>query len=217
MGLPGKVLMPIAGEPALMHSLRAALESRSIGGIVIVGGTHTQVAIETLIAGIDVSKPVRVVAGGPRRQDSVLAGVRAAHELEATYVAVHDGARPLVRPELFDATIDAAKEFGGAIAAVPVTDSLKRVANDLVVTSVSREQLWAAQTPQSFKVARLLEAFAEADQRTLHVTDESGLFEALGWPVRIVMGDPENMKLTRTSDIPILEALFYARTGSITA
>ncbi|CAN5385745.1 hypothetical protein BH09CHL1_BH09CHL1_35840 [soil metagenome] len=102
------------------------------------------------------------------------------------------------------------------MAAVPVADSLKRVENDLVAASVSRDQLWAAQTPQSFDVQKLLEAFAEAERLQLDVTDESGLFDALGWPVRIVMGDPENMKLTRASDIPILEALFHARqTGSI--
>jgi 2-C-methyl-D-erythritol 4-phosphate cytidylyltransferase len=217
MGLPEKVLFPICGEPALIHSIRAALAAGSIIGVVIVAGTHTLAAIEVLVSAIGTSKSVSVVEGGARRQDSVLAGVQAVHELGATYVAVHDGARPLVRPELFDSTIDAAMEFGGAIAAVPVADSLKRVENELVAASVSRDQLWAAQTPQSFEVTRLLEAFAEAARLKLDVTDESGLFEALGWPVRIVMGDPENMKLTRASDIPILEALFHARrTGSTT-
>lgn len=211
MGLPEKVLSAIAGEPVLIHSLRAALESKAVDGAVIVAGTHTLLAIEVLVAALSTSKPVRVVEGGTRRQDSVLAGVRAARALGATYVAVHDGARPLVRPNLFDATLAAAQAVGGAIAAVPVSDSLKRVEGELVSASVSRDQLWAAQTPQAFEAEKLLRAFAEADLRQLDVTDESGLFEALGWPVGIVMGDPENMKLTRASDIPILEALFKAR------
>lgn len=216
MGLPEKVLLPIAGVPVLVHSLRAALASPAVAAVVIVAGQHTQGPIEALIADEIADKPVRVVGGGARRQDSVLAGIQAARELGATIVAVHDGARPLVRSKLFDSTIAAAKERGGAIVAVPVADSLKRVEGDLVAASVSRDQLWAAQTPQTFEVERLLEAFAEAERRQLDVTDESGLFEALGWPVIIVQGDSENMKLTRSSDIPILEALFQARNAGST-
>ncbi|CAN5385689.1 hypothetical protein BH09CHL1_BH09CHL1_35830 [soil metagenome] len=112
IGLPEKVLLPIAGEPALIHSLRAALASRSITGVVIVAGVHTRSSIEGLVSTIEASKPVRVVEGGARRQDSVLVGVETARELGATHVAVHDGARPLVRSGLFDATIEAAIEFG---------------------------------------------------------------------------------------------------------
>lgn len=216
MGIPDKVLLPIAGTPVIAHSLRAALASPAIDAVVIVAGPHTRAPIEALAAPLALDKPIETVMGGARRQDSVLAGVRRAHALGATMVAVHDGARPLVRPELFAATVDAAREQGGAIAAVPVTDSLKRVAGNAVVASISREQLWAAQTPQTFAIDRLLEAFSEAERRRLDVTDEAGLFEALGWPVSIVQGDPENMKLTRASDIPILEALFQARNaGSV--
>lgn len=217
MGLPDKVLLHIAGEPALAHCLRAALASNAVAGAVIVAGAHTLSDIQDLVAQLSFNKPVSVVAGGARRQDSVLTGVRAARVLGATYVAVHDGARPLVRAELFDATLAAAMESGGAIAAVPISDSLKRVDGGLVTASIPRERLWAAQTPQAFDAEQLLGAFAEAERRTMTVTDESGLFEALGWPVRVVEGDLENMKLTRASDIPILEALFQARNaGSIT-
>jgi 2-C-methyl-D-erythritol 4-phosphate cytidylyltransferase len=211
MGLPEKVLLPIAGTPVIVHSLQAALASPVIDAAVIVAGAHTRDAIETLTRALVTSKPVRVVIGGARRQDSVLAGIRAAGELGATFVAVHDGARPLVPTALFDATIEAAREQGGAIAAVPVADSLKRVEGDTVAASVPRDHLWAAQTPQSFAVDRLLAAFAEAERRGLDVTDESGLFEALGWPVLVVEGDPGNLKLTRASDIPMLEALYQAR------
>jgi 2-C-methyl-D-erythritol 4-phosphate cytidylyltransferase len=217
MGLPDKVLLPIAGTPVIVHSLCAALASPAVNAAVIVAGAHTLDAIEALVPTLVAGKPIQVVTGGARRQDSVLAGIRAATGMGAMIVAVHDGARPLVPSALFDATIEAAREQGGAIAAVPVADSLKRVEHGVVAASVSRDYLWAAQTPQSFAVDRLLEAFEEADRRLLDVTDESGLFEALGWPVGIVEGDPSNMKLTRASDIPMLEALYHARnTGSIT-
>ena len=216
MGLPEKVLLPVAGTPVIVHSLRAALASPAISAAVIVAGAHTREPIELLVQQEMQDKPIRIVLGGARRQDSVLAGIRAASDLGSTIVAVHDGARPLVRPALFDATIEVARERGGAIAAVPVTDSLKRVEDGAVAASISRDQLWAAQTPQTFEVHRLLEAFEEAERRNLDVTDESGLFEALGWPVGIVQGDPENLKLTRASDIPILEALIQARNaGSV--
>lgn len=211
IGLPEKVLLPVAGTPVIAYSLRAALASPAIDAAVIVAGLHTREPIEILVEQEMQSKPIKIVLGGSRRQDSVLAGIRAACDLGATFVAVHDAARPLVRSVLFDATIEAAREQGGAIAAVPVTDSLKRVERGAVAASVSRDQLWAAQTPQAFSVERLLAAFDEAERRQLDVTDESGLFEALGWPVSVVQGNPENMKLTRASDIPMLEALFQAR------
>jgi 2-C-methyl-D-erythritol 4-phosphate cytidylyltransferase len=158
--------------------------------------------------------PVTVVEGGARRQDSVLAGVVAARSLGASTVAVHDGARPLVSPALFDQTLDAAEHAGAAIAAVPIVDTVKRVRDAQVVETVPRDELWAAQTPQAFVIDRLLAAFAEADRRSLTVTDEAGLFEALGWPVVVVPGDPMNLKLTYPGDLALLESLAARRTTS---
>jgi 2-C-methyl-D-erythritol 4-phosphate cytidylyltransferase len=97
---------------------------------------------------------------------------------------------------------------------VPVVDTIKRVREGLIVETVPRDDLWAAQTPQAFRIDRLLAAFAEADRRGLTVTDEAGLFEALGWPVAVVPGDPMNLKLTYRGDISLLEALAASRTAS---
>lgn len=211
LGLPDKVLLPIAGESSLMRSVRAALAAEAITAAVVVAGTHTIEAIQALLDSQALPKPVSVVIGGARRQDSVLIGVRFARVLGGELVAVHDGARPLVRPHLFDETVASARLWGGAIAAIPIADSLKRVEFDRIEASVSREHLWAAQTPQSFQTDRLLAAFDEAERRGVEVTDEAGLFEMLGWPVRVIMGEAENLKLTRAADIPLLEALVGAR------
>ena len=213
MGLPDKVLLPINGEPALALSVRAADAAPRVGQIVIVAGAHSREQIIDLTAGMGLSTPWRVVEGGARRQDSVLAGVIAARSLGATSVAVHDGARPLVPASLFDETLDEAERSGSgaAIAAVPVVDTIKRVREGRVVETVPREELWAAQTPQAFLIDVLLDAFNEANHRDLTVTDEAGLFEALGWPVAVVPGDPMNLKLTYPGDLPLLEALVRSR------
>jgi 2-C-methyl-D-erythritol 4-phosphate cytidylyltransferase len=214
MGMPDKVLLPINGEPAIRFSLRAADAAARIDQIVVVSGAHCREQIAGIVQGMGLRRPVLVVEGGARRQDSVLNGVVAARSLGASCVAIHDGARPLVPAALFDATLDAAERQGAAIAAVPVVDTLKRVRERLVVETVPRDELWAAQTPQAFMVDRLLDAFQEAKRRGLTVTDEAGLFEALGWPVAIVPGDPINLKLTYPGDLPLIEALARSRTST---
>jgi 2-C-methyl-D-erythritol 4-phosphate cytidylyltransferase len=214
MGAPDKVLLPLAGRPALAWSLRAAAAAASVDAIVVVHGEHTGARIAALVRQMATTKPVRLVAGGDRRQDSVANGLAAAAvDLWATVVAVHDGARPLATPAMFDAVLDAAERHGAAIVATPIVDTLKRVADGMVVETVPRDGLWAAQTPQAFSVGRLADALDEGDRRGLTVTDEAALFEALGWPVAIAPGDPANLKLTHPGDIPVLEALLWAREG----
>jgi 2-C-methyl-D-erythritol 4-phosphate cytidylyltransferase len=214
MGLPDKVLLSINGEPVIQLSLRAADAASRVEQIVVVAGAHCREQIAGIVERLKLATPVTVVEGGARRQDSVLSGVVAARSLGASVVAVHDGARPLVPPALFDQTLDAAERSGAAIAAVPVVDTIKRVHDGQVVETVPRDELCAAQTPQAFVIDRLLAAFAEADRLGLTVTDEAGLFEALAWPVVVVPGDPMNLKLTYPGDITLLEALATSRAAS---
>lgn len=213
MGVPAKILTPLGGEPAIAYCLRSAARAR-IDAIVLVAGSHTESALEAIVADLKLSVPVDIVTGGERRQDSVQAGLAAALRLGATLVAVHDGARPLVKPELFDETLDAAEAQGAAIAATPVVDTIKLVREGLIEHTVPRDGLWAAQTPQAFRVQLLVDAFAAADRHGLHVTDEAALFEALQWPVAIVPGDRANLKLTHPDDLVLLEALVQARRGA---
>jgi 2-C-methyl-D-erythritol 4-phosphate cytidylyltransferase len=204
-GAADKVLRPLAGRPLLLHALAAIDAATTVQDVVLVVGEHTRAAIERLLAAGVCRKPVRVVVGGERRQDSVALGLRAtAPEVEV--VVVHDAGRPLVSAALVDRCVAASLERGAAIAAVPVTDTIKRVAAGLVQETVPRDDLWAAQTPQAFRRSLLRDAFASPLAGTTF-TDEAGLFEALGLPVAIVPGDRHNLKVTQPEDLAIAEAL----------
>jgi 2-C-methyl-D-erythritol 4-phosphate cytidylyltransferase len=148
-------------------------------------------------------KVVRTCMGGRRRQDSVRAGLHTIAPRE--WVVVHDGARPLVTPELIAAGLEAARETGAAVPALPVVETLKEGdANGFVRRTVTREGLWAVQTPQVFRYDLLLRAHNAALEE---VTDDSALVEAMGGQVRLYPGSRTNIKVTTPEDIAIVEAL----------
>src|SRR4029450_2891176 len=148
------------------------------------------------------------VTGGERRQDSVAAGL-AALSPEIAIVAIHDAARPLAEPELFDRCVQAAAERGAAIAAAPVADTLKRVADGVIRETVDRTALWAAQTPQAFQLDLLRQAIGACAGQS--VPDDALLCEAIGVPVTVVPSSAANLKVTHGEDIAIAEALLGAR------
>jgi 2-C-methyl-D-erythritol 4-phosphate cytidylyltransferase len=129
-------------------------------------------------------------------------------------VAVHDAARPLVRPEDVSRVVAAARESGAALLAVPLTDTVKRVQGGLVVETPPREECWAAQTPQVFRVDLLREALAKATAAGFLGTDDAQLVERLGVPVRVVRGDPSNFKVTHAEDLLRAERVLAARGGA---
>jgi 2-C-methyl-D-erythritol 4-phosphate cytidylyltransferase len=130
-------------------------------------------------------------------------------------VLVHDAARPLVTAGMVRAGAAAAREHGAATAALPVRDTLKRLAGEgpLVEATVDRRGLWAAQTPQVFSAALLRAAYVAAGARAGAFTDDAALVEAAGYPVAVFPGAPENVKLTLPEDLPVVEALLRARAG----
>ncbi len=205
-GASDKVFRPLAGRPILAHVLDAVSQTRCAEGIVVVIGEHTREAAEQLSLFGDWPIPWSIVTGGERRQDSVAAGV-AAVRAETEVVIIHDGARPLAQPNLFDRCAVAASEVGAAIAAVPVGDTLKRVESDRVVGTVARESLWSAQTPQAFRRNVLIDALTSPLARSHTFTDEAGLFEALGLPVAVVRGSSTNLKVTHPEDLRLAAAL----------
>jgi len=207
MGGIDKVFAPLAGRPLLVYSLLAAQRCEQIERIaLVVAGDRIEPA-RRLLAGLPLSKLAAIVPGGARRQDSVMAGLHALAGVE--YVAIHDAARPLVTPSLFAAGFAAARDTGAAIAAVPVVDTLKRVAPDgSVQETVPRDDLWAVQTPQVFRYDLLLAAHrAGADA----VTDDAMLIEALGGTVRVFPGSPHNIKVTTPADLALAAALFESQ------
>jgi 2-C-methyl-D-erythritol 4-phosphate cytidylyltransferase len=209
-GVGDKVLCPLAGRPLLAHILDAIEAAPSLRDAIVVAGEHTRDAIEDLLVSGGWAKPLAIVVGGSRRQDSVANGVSATPE-DAAVIAIHDGARPLVVPRLFELCVDAAALHGAAIAAIPVSDTIKRARGGLVEATVARDDLWTAQTPQAFRREVLLAALAHPIARELTFTDEAGLCEALGYPVAIVPGSRANMKVTVPEDLAIAEALLRSR------
>jgi len=202
-----KALVELDGRPLVEHTLRRLLTLPDLDPVVLVGHPDDRTALQQLLA--QMPRPVQLVDGGARRQDSVAAGLAALGEA-CEIVLVHDAARPFVPLERVGPLISAAREHGCALLAVPVADTLKRARSDdeaSVDCTVSRDGLWSAQTPQAFDRARLVERLADAESSGMSVTDEAGLFEAAGMPVRFVEGSRLNIKLTTPEDMELARAL----------
>jgi 2-C-methyl-D-erythritol 4-phosphate cytidylyltransferase len=196
-----KLMAPLGGRPVVAHSIAVFASNPQISELVVVTSAANREPISALCA--ELAPRARIVTGGARRRDSVLAGLEALAGCE--YVVVHDAARPLVTPELIDAALAGAREAGAALCAVPVTDTVKRSEpSGRVSSTVTREGLWLAQTPQAFRRDLLLRAHREID---LDVTDDAALIELLGEPVKLVMGSARNIKITLQSDLQLAQAL----------
>ena len=209
MGKPDKVFLPLDDRPLLAYSLAAFNASRQVQFIVVVLAEDQLERGRALVTEGRWRKALAVCPGGERRQDSVRAGLAALPPCD--FVAVHDAARPLVTTDLIRRGIEVAMATGAAIAAVPVKDTIKRVADGgLIVETPPRESLWAAQTPQIARRDALERAFALADERGLTVTDEASLLEAAGVPVTIFAGSYRNVKVTTPEDLAVATALLGA-------
>ncbi len=196
-----KALAPLAGRPLFAWALEALQRTPAIAGIVVVGNPK-KLEPALAAAGLAADRVVGWCAGGAERQHSVARGL-AALPREFDMVVVHDGARALVTPALIARCIGEALEHGAAIAAVPLDDTIKRVRLMQVEATVPRAGLWRVQTPQVFRRDWLEEAHAGAHGIA---TDDAGLVEALGRPVRITSGDPLNFKITMPADLALAES-----------
>ena len=198
MGGRDKLAEPLDGIPVILRTLAAVEAVPEIREIVVVTREDRVEEHRRLLG--QCSRLRAVVPGGSTRQESVRNGVRALSP-DCTLAAIHDGARPLVTPEVFARCIEAARSCGAATAAVPVKDTIK-LADEAgrVLDTPDRSRLWAVQTPQIFDRERYLRAAEEAERRGLSCTDDCQLFEAMGWEVQLVMGDYRNLKLTTPED-----------------
>jgi len=208
MGGMDKVFAPLAGRPLLAWTLAAFKKSDAIDGIVVVASPESMSRMRGFVAEWRFDKVTAVVAGGATRQLSVRAGIEAA--ADAAIVAIHDGARPLVTPELIARGVALARETGAALCAVPARDTVKDVEGDppVVAATPDRARAWLAQTPQVFDRQLLLDAHARAEA---DATDDSALVEATGHRVRVYEGDYANIKITTPEDLIVAEALLRAR------
>ena len=198
-----KVFAPLGGRPAISYVLDAFEKCEAVGQIIVVVSKDSVARCRQLIAEQKLSKPIEVCAGGKRRQDSVAAGLKELKDCD--WVVIHDGARPLVTKELIKEGLEAARETGAAVAAVPVTDTIKMAGEDRIVRQTPpRQNLWAVQTPQVFRAGLISEAYQKTGGE---VTDDASLVEALGSKVKLYMGSYDNIKITTTNDLMIAEAL----------
>ena len=206
-----KLLLTLLGKPLLAWTLLAAEEAREISWIGIMGQPADQLDFKAILAELSLSKPVELIRGGETRQESVYNGLQAL-PIAAQRVLIHDGARCLATPQLFDRCAVALQDCPGLIAAVSVKDTIK-VVNEMgiIQDTPDRRQLWAAQTPQGFEVKLLKQCHDQGRNSGWEVTDDAALFERCGLPVRIVEGEETNLKVTTPVDLAIAEFILRQR------
>ncbi|MCU0777171.1 MAG: 2-C-methyl-D-erythritol 4-phosphate cytidylyltransferase [Akkermansiaceae bacterium] len=198
-----KLAWPLAGVPVLRRTLEAFLMAESIRSVVVVCPEERW----KLLDGAAFNKPVLRADGGAERQDSVMNGL-AALAGEVCFVAVHDGARPLVSPQDIDACVAAAVTHRAAALARRATETMKRSdADGFCTESVDRENLWCMETPQVFETALLREAYRNVIAGGLAVTDEVSAVQQTGVRVRFIGSLHPNLKITTPADLSLAEAL----------
>ena len=208
-----KLLLPLLEKPILAWTLLAAQAANAISDIGIICQPHDRQDIEVILDELKLAKAVKLIGGGSTRQESVYNGLQALPET-AQKVLIHDGARCLITPALFDSCADSIRHIQGLIAAVPVKDTIKVVnENGIIQSTPQRSQLWAAQTPQAFDVKLLKESHKKALDLGWEVTDDAALFEKCGLPVQIVPGEETNLKVTTPQDLAIAEFILRSRVG----
>ncbi len=203
-----KLFTRIGGRSVLRRSVESLDAHEGVADVVVVAAGNELDLVERELAGV--AKVAGIVVGGPTRCDSVRAGLNALPERVDT-VLVHDAARPAVTPAVIDAVIAGVVRWGAAIPGVPVADTVKRTdADGLIQETVLRERLWLVQTPQGARRSILESAYRSLDPAAEPPTDEAGLLERAGFPVAVVEGDPENVKLTTVADLNRLEGALAA-------
>jgi 2-C-methyl-D-erythritol 4-phosphate cytidylyltransferase len=202
-----KLFLEVAGRPVVAHTWQRFNDAACIQEIVLVVREGMQSAFAAMAREYGLNKPHRFVLGGKERQDSVWSGLQALSK-GAEVVAIQDGARPCTSPSLIEATVAMARDRGAAVAASPITDTIKESADGKVAArTLDRSKLWAVQTPQTFRVEVIRRALAEVHQRGMLVTDDTAACELIGQPVHLVRGSSPNPKVTVPSDLPYVELL----------
>ncbi|MBL1420168.1 MAG: 2-C-methyl-D-erythritol 4-phosphate cytidylyltransferase [Alphaproteobacteria bacterium] len=201
----------IGGAPILAHTLKRFIEHDKIDGIIVVIHPDDVDLYEAVVAELDQSKILPHTFGGTERQYSVTHGLKAISHLQPQNILIHDGARPFVEASLIDELISTCDEYLGAIAAVPITDTIKTVSvkgAQTIDKTLDRDLLWAAQTPQAFDFNTIMKAHAQVSQmgEDKLFTDDAAIFEHLDIAVKLVKSSADNMKITNPEDFKQAEA-----------
>jgi 2-C-methyl-D-erythritol 4-phosphate cytidylyltransferase len=204
-----KQYLPLEGKPILAHTLINLSNIPEVDSItLVVSQDRVQWCKEALVDKFNIKKVEAIIEGGETRGESVLKGLNSLDK-ETTIVAIHDGVRPFITALLFNNIIKQTKEFGAAICAIPVRDTLKNVDKKMKIKSThDRNGLWLVQTPQAFHYSLILEAYKKAKAESFQATDDAGIVERLPHPVKIVEGSPLNIKITTPEDLVLAEAIY---------
>ena len=207
-----KLMLPLGGKPVLAHTLQAVDAAAGVNEIVIATREEDIVKIAELCKVWGIQKPVKIIAGGKTREESVLRAAIEASE-NADLLAVQDGARPFVTPELIDSVIEAAREHFAAAPAIPVKDTVKVAVDGIVRETPDRSLLYAVQTPQVFDAQLLRAALQSAVDAGAALTDDCSAVERLGKEICLTAGLEENIKITTPLDMILAEAILAKREG----
>jgi len=205
-----KLFMDLGGMRVLERTLRALSDCECVEEIVLVTREEILEKAADLCHDNKLAKVTKVVIGGKNRNESALAGLSEIRR-DAKLVLIHDGARPLVTGEIVRDVMHAAALYKCAAPAVPLTDTVKETEGESVVRTLDRSRLAAVQTPQAFVPEIIKAALTLAVKNGVEYTDDCAAVEAMGIPVRLCAGSPENIKITRPLDIPTAEAILKNR------
>ena len=207
-----KQFLPLGDMPMLAHTLLAFQRTTEVDEVIpILSQEDMEGCLKDVIEQFHITKVRTLVVGGKERQDSVANGL---HKLEkdTAIVLVHDAVRPFVTPEMIRESIDYAKKGECVAVGVPLKDTVKEVnAKSMVVQTLERSRLWAIQTPQTFPVKVIKQAYAEARKQNMYGTDDATLVERAGNKVRVIMGSYENIKITTPEDLLLAEEILKRR------
>jgi 2-C-methyl-D-erythritol 4-phosphate cytidylyltransferase len=208
-----KQYLLLQGRPVLCHTIMAFSKCPDVDKIVlVVPEKDIQYCREHLLSGLGINKPVKVLAGGERRQDSVFNGILSIDDRDAI-VVIHDGVRPLIQPKMISRCVNHAKLSGACILGVPLQETLKTVGRDgLIQKTINRESLWTAQTPQAFYYQHIRDAHEAAAKAGIQATDDAALLERMGLPVNILPSTVENIKITTNDDLVLADAILSQET-----
>jgi 2-C-methyl-D-erythritol 4-phosphate cytidylyltransferase len=202
-----KLWLEVGGRPVVAHTWKKFDDTVAVDEIILVVRDGMQAHFAELAAQFHFQKPFKFVVGGAERQDSVWNGLEAVSP-KTEIVAIQDAARPCTSAELIAATIAAARETGAAVAAQPVTDTIKETADGKIISrTVDRSKLWSVQTPQTFRIEVIRKAILAAREKSLVLTDDTAACELIGQAVRLVKSVAPNPKVTVPGDLPFVESL----------
>lgn len=207
-----KVLLRLLGNHVIEYALNLFVADKHCKQIILVGKPSECAGLQQMVAenNIYCVAPIKVVAGGAERQDSVFNGLQHVRNTQGI-VMIHDGARPFIEQELIAQLYQKAEQTHAAILGVPVKDTIKRVVDGVIHETISREDLWQIQTPQAFQYQLIKDAHEKAKRHAFFGTDDASLVEYYGKPVHMVTGSYDNIKLTTPDDMIIAEAILRQR------